>query len=398
MNTSVTPTYKHFVASFGIPQQPLLATHAPGRSEIAGNHTDHQGGRVIGGALDVAIDGMCCANGTMLARIASEGYEPFEVDLSDLTIHEDEKNTTASLVRGMAAQLKEQGLTPAGFDMALTCTVPVGGGLSSSAAIEAALGRAMEALWASDTHETIAPLEMARLCQRTENEYFGKPCGLLDQATVCLGGLAYIDFKDPKEPRAATLEYDFEEAGYALCLVTVGADHANLTEEYAAIPGEMKQVAAFFDAKRLVEVPFEMFLDKLPQLRGHVSDRALLRSIHYYTEDLSVRDRWDALQAGAIDRFLELTRASGTSSAMYLQNVSHDTHEQHAMLALALAQTALEGKGVVRIHGGGFGGTIQCFVALDHVDLFTERMDTWLGAGSCKKYRIDEKGAYAQWV
>ena len=392
-----------FEKDFGpVGDRRLLAVHAPGRSEIAGNHTDHEGGDVIAGALDVSIDGACALNGTpSMVRLYSEGHTPFEIDLTDLAPREDERESCRSLVRGMAAGMAARGLVVAGFDAAFTSTVPSGGGLSSSAAMEAALGRAMEGLWAGAVEGEAAatdPIELAKMSQRAETDYFGKPCGLMDQASVCLGGLAHMGFSDPVSPTAEKLALDFADLGYALCLVDVGCDHTPFTADYAAVPVEMQQVAAELGKKRLCEVPRADFEAALPALRRKLGDRACLRAIHYYYEEDLVERRWQALLAKDIDAFLALTRDSGASSAMYLQNVSSGGAFQPAMYALGLGELVLGGRGAIRIHGGGFGGSIQAFVPLDLVDEFVSRMDAWLGEGACRRYAIDEKGACAQWL
>ena len=373
----------------------LLAVHAPGRSEIAGNHTDHEGGHVIAGALDVAIDGVALANGTDRIRVASEGYPTFEIALESLGPATDERVSTAGIVRGMAAGMAGTGRVPAGFDLALVCDVPGGAGLSSSAAVEAAVGRAMEALWEGPE---VDPVALAQMGQHAENEYFGKPCGLMDQASVCLGGLAFMDFGDADRPRTRRLEFDFEAHGYALCLVDVGCDHVRFTDEYAAVPLEMQRVAAEFGKRRLCEVDRGDFDGRATELRAKLGDRALLRAMHYWIENDLVDRRWDALVEGDVDAFVALTRESGASSAMFLQNVSTAGSYQPAMLALGLAESLLEGHGAARIHGGGFGGSIQCFVPVETLDRFRRRMDAWLGDGACRHYRISDKGAFAQWL
>lgn len=375
-----------------------LHVHAPGRSEIAGNHTDHEGGHVIAGALDVSVDGIAAPNGTKTVRVASAGYPNFELSLDDLSPRSDEHVTTKALVRGMASGLAEKGCEPQGFDLALTCTVPAGGGLSSSAAVEAALGRAMEALWGGDDVDLVPPIALAKMSQRAENVFFGKPCGLMDQAAVCLGGLAFMDFENAREPRTRKLDLNFEDCGYALVLVDVGCDHAPFTSEYAAVPAEMQLVAAEFGQTRLCEVPQAAFDERLPELRRKLGDRCCLRAIHYFYENDLVDRRWKALQARDIDAFLSLTRESAASSAMYLQNVSCGGDFQPAMYALGLAERVLTGRGAVRIHGGGFGGSIQAFVPLGLVDEFIARMAGWLGEGSARRYAISEKGAYAAWL
>ena len=329
---------KLFEEEFGpIGDRQVLYVHAPGRSEISGNHTDHEGGHVIAGSLDVAVDGIAVATDSNKVRVADEGYPTFEITLDTLDVQESEKGTSASLVRGMAHEIAALGVEPHGFDFAFTCSVPSGGGLSSSAAVEAAYGRAMETLWGAPAVE---PVALAQMSQRTENNYYGKPCGLMDQAAVCLGGLAYMDFEDQAQPKTQKLELNFEDHGYALVLVKVGADHVAATDDYAAVPREMQDVAAEFGKARLCEVNVADFDAKLPELRA----------------------------------------------------------EQPSMYALALAEHVLDGRGAVRIHGGGFGGTIQAFVPLDLVDTFIAKMNGWLGEGSARHYAISDKGAYAAWL
>lgn len=386
-----------FEESFGpLEGKRALYVHAPGRSEIAGNHTDHEGGHVIAGSLDVAVDGIAVARDDNIVRIADQGWPMFALTLDEIDMRECERGTSASLVRGMAHEIAAVGGTPCGFDFAFTCTVPSGGGLSSSAAVEAAYGRAMEALWDAPAVDAVT---LAQMSQRTENNFYGKPCGLMDQAAVCLGGLAYMDFEDPAAPKTKKLELNFEDHGYSLVLVKVGADHAASTDDYAAVPGEMQAIAAAFGKNRLCEVDCAAFDAKLPELRAKMGDRACIRAIHYCYENALVDRRWVALNAGDIDAFLALTRASGASSAMFLQNVTAELGaNQPAMYALGLAEHILDGRGAVRIHGGGFGGTIQAFVPNDMTEAFIEQMDAWLGEGSARHYTITDKGAYAQWL
>ena len=241
-------------------------------------------------------------------------------------------------------------------------------------------------------------MALAQASQRTENNYYGKPCGLMDQAAVCLGGLAFMDFENAGEPKTKKLELSFEDFGYALCLVKVGADHAASTDDYAAVPGEMQAVAARLGHARLCEVDREAFDAQLPALRDEFGDRAILRCIHYWHENALVDERWRQLNIGDMQTFLELTRESGASSAMYLQNVVASLGpEQPAMYALGLAEHVLKGRGATRIHGGGFGGTIQAFVPLELVE-FTRKMDAWLGEGASRRYRVTDEGAYATWL
>ena len=394
MSTPDPKLLDRFAEQFGAGRE-LAYVHAPARSEIAGNHTDHEGGHVVAGALDVAIEGVAALNGTTSVRVASEGYEPFEIDLSDVSPRPEEQVSTAGLVRGMAAELAATGREVAGFDLVMKSDIPGGSGLSSSAALELAVGRVMETLWPGDP---VTPTAMAQSAQRAENIYFGKPCGLMDQLSEALGGIAHIDFSDPAHPVSEKLDFDFADKGYALCLAYMGTDHSVSTADYAAVPGEMQAVAAEFGETRLCDVPVEAFDERVVDLRAKLGDRPVLRALHYYIENRLVIERWNALCAGDIDIFLDLTRRSGASSGMYLQNVSCGGNDQPAMVALALAEHLLGDAGAVRIHGGGFGGSIQAFVPLDMVDRFVSGMDAWLGEGNCRTYRIESEGAYAAWL
>ena len=372
----------------------VLVANAPGRSEISGNHTDHEGGHVIAGALDVSVLAIAVPNGTNTVRVIDAAFPPFEVTLDALEPRPEERVSSAGIVRGMAAALAETGRIPAGFDLASMSNIPAGGGLSSSAAVEALYGRVMEALWEGPE---VSAVELAKMGQRTENLYFGKPCGLMDQLAVCLGGLAFMNFEDVARPQTAKLDFDFDAAGYALVLVDVGCDHAPFTDDYAAVPVEMQAVAKEFGHERLCEVAPDQFRARLPEVREKLGDRTLVRAIHYWYENSLVDRRWDALQAADIDTFLKLTRESGASSGMFLQNVSSGGSFQPAMAALGMAEHILAGRGAIRIHGGGFGGSIQCFVPLDILDEFMAQMDAWLGEGACRHYHIAEEGAHAAW-
>lgn len=373
-----------------------LVVNAPGRSEIAGNHTDHEGGHVIAGALDVSIVGIAVPNGTDTIRVVDADFPLFELDLtSGLEPKNDEKVTAISLARGMAACLAETGRTPAGFDLAKIGNIPAGGGLSSSAAVEALYGRVMEAFW-EGPH--VSPVELAKMSQHAERDYFGKPCGLMDQLAVCLGGLAFMDFENPQIPQSSKLDFSFDDHGYGLVLVDVGCDHAPFTDDYAAVPVEMQAVAKMLGHDRLCEVDKADFDAKLPEIRKQLGDRALIRAIHYWYENDLVDHRWDALQTDDIDTFLKLTRESGASSGMFLQNVSTGGDFQPAMAALGMAEHILDGRGAIRIHGGGFGGSIQCFVPNELTDSFIKQMDAWLGEGSCRHYHISDEGAVAAWL
>lgn len=372
-----------------------LWASAPGRSEIAGNHTDHEGGHVIAGALDVAVVGVAAPNGTHTIRVVDRDFPSFEISLDSLQARADEQVSSAALVRGMAAYLAHTGRTPQGFDLATISTIPVGGGLSSSAAIESLYGRIMELLWGG---RPLSAVELAQMGQQCENNYFGKPCGLMDQLSVCLGGLSYMDFHNQTAPETAQLLYDFDAQGYALVLVDVGCDHAPFTKDYAAVALEMQAVAHLLGHERLCEVQRCDFDARVGEIRTQLGDRAPVRAIHYWYENDLVDKRWRALQSNNMGAFLRATRMSGASSGMFLQNVSTSGDFQPAAAALALAEHVLDGAGALRIHGGGFGGSIQCFVPLDMLDAFTHQMNAWLGEGSCRHYHIVDTGAQAQWL
>ena len=295
---------------------PTVEVVSPGRTEIAGTHTDHEGGHAIAAAVDRAVEGLAGPNGLQQIRLVSLGFGEVDVSLDDLAPKDDERATTAALVRGMAALFAERRYEPAGFDMVCKSAVLGGSGLSSSAAFELELGQAMNALWAGGA---LPADELAMMAQRCEREWFGKPCGLMDQAAVALGGIQHMDFSRPGVLAADALDFDFAEAGYAICIVAVGADHAANTADYAAVPAEMQAVAAELGATILSEVSETDVIAALPRIREKLGDRAALRALHYFREERLVAGRAEALRTGDIDRFLELTRLSGASSAMLLQ-------------------------------------------------------------------------------
>ena len=397
MEKVVASLREAFEGAFGsAASRKQLLVVSPGRTELAGNHTDHEGGNVIAAAVDRYVQGLFSPSELSVMRVLSEGYGMVEVGVDDLGAREDERGTTASLVRGMAAQFAERGCEPAGFDAAITSDVLGGSGLSSSAAFELEIGQAINALWANGA---IAADELAMMAQRAEREWFGKPCGLMDQAAVALGGVQHMDFSDPAVLKAEPLDFDFADHGYAICIIAVGADHSANIDDYAAVPSEMQAVAKALGKDILSQVGEADVLAAIPQLREQLGDRAVLRAMHYYNEQNLVAARVEALKSGDIKRFLELTRSSGISSAMLLQNVSvGGTAEQPSMVAIALAERLLENRGAARVHGGGFGGTIQAFVPIDDVESFSAGMDAVFGKGACGVYGVDHEGARAQWL
>ena len=373
-----------------------IYAYAPGRTEIAGNHTDHQGGRVIAAAVSCGIEMELSSRADAKARIESEGFAPFEIDIAETAARFEERNTTASLVRGVVAGLRAAGSNVAGFDARVKSTVPSGGGLSSSAAFELALASGLVAR-ARDQAEAVSPVELARIGQAAERDYFGKPCGLMDQLAVALGGVAAIDFADERQPAIERIPFDFEQHGLALCLIDTHCDHSRYTEAYAQVALDMNAVASLLGAQKLSQVPEGEFFERFEEVRHQLGDVAALRGLHYYHESHLVDARVQALCSGDVEAFLAYTRQSGASSAQYLQNVStYDRMTQPAMIALALADRLLQGHGACRIHGGGFGGTVQAFVPLDDLDRFAGGIDAHLGVGSCKSFHIDSQGAHVR--
>ncbi|MBQ7230966.1 MAG: galactokinase [Oscillospiraceae bacterium] len=364
---------------------------APGRTEIGGNHTDHQHGCVLAAAVNLETEAIVWLDETNTIQIESDGYPAVTVELDDLTVREDEKNTTAALIRGVASKFVQLGAKLSGFRARVHSTVLPGSGLSSSAAFEVLIGTILNELF---FNKKLTPVEIAQIGQYAENVYFGKPCGLMDQMASAVGGMVYIDFADPREPKVQKLDVDLAKYGYGLCIIDTGADHADLTDEYAAIPQELAQLCRCFDRDYLREIPREKFIRKLPELRGKVSDRAILRALHIYQENDRVEQMAEALRWDDFDAFLELVNESGRSSWMYLQNITPAgaVDHQEMAVALALCKMHLCGEGACRVHGGGFAGTIQAFVPLDRLAKFKQEIETYLGEGSCHVLEIRSQG------
>ena len=368
----------------------LQLVSAPGRTEIGGNHTDHNHGRVLAAAVN--LDALCAAGprDDLRVRFYSEGYAPVEIDLSDLSVRTEEKGTTAALIRGVAAGMKEAGYRIGGFDAAVTSTVAGGSGLSSSAALEVMLTGVLDSLY----NEFEMPYVLrAQISKRAENEWFGKPSGLLDQMASAAGGLVTVDFRDTDHPEVEAISYDFARKGYALVVVATGGSHANLTDQYAAIPAEMKDVAKCFGQEVLRGLTAEQLTENADKLRGKVSDRAILRAYHFIREDERVPRQVAALKEDRIGDFMQLIIDSGRSSYMYLQNVFADNRDQSLSLALCMAEEQLRGDGAWRIHGGGFAGTTLNFVPLGKVSDFVKVMENAFGKDACKVLNIRPVGA-----
>lgn len=372
-------------------QTQVAVCTAAGRTEVGGNHTDHQRGKVLAASVD--LDALACvaANDLGVARLYSEGYGMVQVKAGELEKVPEEENTTLSLVRGILARAVQLGYSVGGFDAYIRSDVPGGSGLSSSACYEVLVGVMVNHLFCRDE---LSMAQIAMMGQYAENVYFGKPSGLMDQMACALGGIVAIDFADADHPVYRQVKFDFMEAGHALCIVDTGADHADLTADYGSIPQEMKAVARLLGREVLSEVPAEEFYAAITLVREKLGDRAVLRAIHYYDDVDRVERQVKALEEKDFDAFLKLVSRSGESSFMYLQNIStyRDSADQPVAVALAMAQHLLDGRGAFRVHGGGFAGTIQAFVPLDLLDQFQTGMDALLGQGACQVLAIRPVG------
>ena len=378
-----------FAAQFG--GTPARYFSAPGRTEIGGNHTDHQRGRVLAAAVNLDTVAAVKINGTDTIRILSKGYPMCEVNVTELEPVASEINSTPALVRGVAARFTQLGCKVGGFDAYCESTVLPGSGLSSSAAFEVLIGTIINNLFFDN--KATAP-EVAQIGQYAENVFFGKPCGLMDQTASAVGNLVTIDFFELGNPVIKPVRFDFASCGHALCIIDTGADHADLTDEYAAVPGEMKAVAAYFGKEVLTQMDEAEFYAAIPEVRKVCGDRAVMRAIHFYQENARVPQQVAALENGDFEAFLKLVKQSGYSSYMYLQNVIPAGYKQHqdVAVALGLCEHYLCGRGAYRVHGGGFAGTVQAFVPNDILDSFVAGIDGALGAGACHVLSIRPQG------
>jgi galactokinase len=377
-----------FEKTFGRPARWVFS--APGRTELSGNHTDHQHGRVLAAAVNLDTRASVALNGTDEIRFLSEGYPLCRVELDSLAPRPEETGTTAALIRGVAAKMAEKGRLR-GFDAYATSTVLPGSGLSSSAAFEILIGTILNHLFCENA---VSAVELAQIGQYAENVYFGKPSGLMDQTACSVGGILAIDFASEQRPVVEEIRFDFSRCGYALCILDSGAGHENLTGEYAAIPRELARVCAVFGKKYLREVDEDEFYARLPEARAAAGDRAVLRAMHVFSDNRRVAEQTEALKRGDFDRFLALVNESGRSSWLYLQNVvpAGQTEHQEMAVALALAARLLRGRGACRVHGGGFAGTAQAFVPLDMLESFRAGYDAVMGAGRCHVLSIRREG------
>ena len=384
-----------FAAAFGAAPERYFS--APGRTEIGGNHTDHQHGRVLAAAVNLDMIAAVRVTDSGVIRILSKGYPMSTVSLDALTPVAAEVNTTPALIRGVAARFVELGCPVRGFDAYMESTVLPGSGLSSSAAYEVLIGTILNHLFFD---ARVSQPEIAQIGQYAENVFFGKPCGLMDQMASAVGNLVTIDFLKKDAPVIRPVDFDFSACGHALCIIDTRASHADLTDEYAAIPGELKKICAHFGKNVLREIDEADFYAAIPALRQECGDRAVLRAIHFYADNARVPKQVEALRQGDFDKFLALVTESGHSSYMYLQNVTPAGYVEHQDVAvtLALCEKYLQGRGAYRVHGGGFAGTVQAFVPFDLLDSFRSGIDAVLGAGACHVLSIRPQGGVEAFV
>ncbi len=363
---------------------------ASGRTEIGGNHTDHQRGRILAGAVNLDSVAIVSFHKDGVARVISEGYSPAEISLNDLVPNKTDDGTQA-IVRGIVSKFNENGVKVEGFDMYTISDVICGGGISSSAAFETLVGTVINNYY---YESKCTPFEIAQIGWFAENKFFGKKCGLLDQSVSSFGGLVAIDFADSQNPQIEKIDYNFEKVGYALCITDTKSSHQNLTDDYDAIHDEMKQVAAHFGKEVLSEVDDAEFYNNISNARKVCSDRAILRAMHFLNETRRAKEEAEALKRNDINEFLRLVNESGDSSGSLLQNLYSvkSPTEQAIPLAIALSKSVLKGEGAVRVHGGGFAGTIQAFVPLEKVDEYKTKIENVFGENSCYQMKIRPVG------
>ena len=383
---------KGFQVTFpGNAQAEIGLYSAPGRTEIGGNHTDHQYGCVLAASVNLDAIAAAALNGTNVIRFYSEGYGMIEADLSVLEPVESEKESTLALIRGMAALAIERGYEVKGIDVYCTSNVLGGSGLSSSAAFETLMGVILNDMFCGGVFDAV---EIAKMGQITENQDFGKPSGLMDQSASSVGGVVAIDFGDPDNPKVEKINLDLTGEGYALCIIDSKSSHADLTDAYAGIPREMKAVAATFGKTHLRGITKEDLIARTGAIREVCGDRAFLRAMHFVLDNERAQQEAAALKAGDFDKFLSIVKASGQSSYMYLQNISVEgaVDNQAVGVALSLCDVLLDGRGAFRVHGGGFAGTVQAFVPLDMLDSFRETVDSAIAPGCCHVLSIRPVG------
>lgn len=381
---------KAFEELFGATDN-LMIFSASGRTEVGGNHTDHNRGKVLAAAVGLDVIAFVTPTDDGIITVKSEGFPQDSVDTADIAIKEDDKNTSAALIRGVADGLKKDGFNIGGFKAYTTSNVLKGSGISSSAAFEVLIGTILSHLY---NDGKVTAVKIAQIAQYAENAHFGKPSGLMDQMASSVGGFIEIDFADTANPVIDAISYNFAESGHSLCIVDTKGSHANLTPEYAAIPVEMKSVAQFFGKNELRDITREQLWEKVAEVRKACGDRAVSRAFHFFDENERVDREAEALRNGNLDAFLNEVKASGNSSFKYLQNIfaTVDPKEQGVVLGLYTAERILNGRGACRVHGGGFAGTIQAFVPNDLLDKFISEMEHLFGEGSCYNLYIRPVG------
>ena len=371
--------------------EPQAIFSAPGRTEIGGNHTDHQHGEVLAASINKDAIAVVSESKNNRVNVLADGFGLISIDINDLELREDEKGTTAALIRGVLSGIRNEGYLLGGFDAYITSDVLIGAGLSSSAAFETLIGTIVSVLFNS---MKIDPVTIAKIGQFAENTYFGKPCGLMDQMACSVGNLVHIDFEDPAEPKVEKVCFDFSKTDYVLCITDTKGSHADLTDEYAAVPAEMKKIASLLGHDVLRPVTLNDILGNIDMLRKEAGDRAVLRAIHFVNETRRANEEAEALKNNDLTGFLRLVKASGDSSFKYLQNVytNKDVTAQNVSLALAVSDSVLGPDEVSRVHGGGFAGTIQAFVKKDNAKKYQEYMDKVFGNGACEILSIRKYG------
>ncbi len=377
-----------FISLYGDKDIEVYST--PGRSEVCGNHTDHQHGEVLAAAINLDIIAIVAYHDSHI-KILSDDYDIHAIEIDDLKKKEEELETSEGLIRGVCARYLELGYKIGGFEAYMTSEVLQGSGLSSSAAFEVIVGTVLSGLY---NQMSIDPVTIAQVGQYSENVYFGKPCGLMDQCACSVGSLIHIDFKDNNHPIVEKVDVDFSQFEHSLCIVDVHASHADLTDDYASIPFEMKKVAEFFGKEFLRDVNEKDFYNQLPEVRKATNDRAVLRTIHLFEENKRVQKAVQALKENNFDVFKNTVKASGQSSFKYLQNIysNHDTDNQAVSIAIALSEELLKEYGVCRVHGGGFAGTIQAFVKDEFVETYKKEIEKYFGEGSCHILKVRKYG------
>ena len=392
-NARYSGAERTFYQFFGSAQEPMIFS-ASGRTEIGGNHTDHNRGKVLAASVDLDIVAFVVPSDDGVITVKSDGFPKDSVDTSDLSVHNEEKNSSAALIRGVADGFKQNGLNIGGFRAYTISNVLKGSGLSSSAAFEVLIGTILSHLY---NDGNVNMVKIAQIAQYAENVHFGKPSGLMDQMASAVGGFIEIDFADPKNPVISEISCDLSASGYSLCIVDTKGDHADLTPEYAAIPEEMKSVAKFLGKSELRDVTREQLWQNIAAVRTSCGDRAVSRALHFFDENDRVDREAEALSNGEFDGFLKAVSESGNSSFKYLQNIfaTVDPKQQAMVLGLYAAESVLKGRGACRVHGGGFAGTIQAFVPNDLLGEFTAKMEELFGAGSCYNLYIRPIGGCA---